>query len=292
MTTVNRDSRRGAPQLLAGTKNNRPRLLFFRPDDSHLPGYIREHLRSQEACLSIFFETVVVHGPVDYGEECERFEPDLTLLESGVYALRRAIRNTEAHREVPKLGFIHSDAYCVSRAVALGDMDAWGVEDIFTTSLSMRDYLPEIGNRLLMWPNFIDSEVVRDYGLPKTRPVLITGSLAPHYPWRNAVTRALAADYNLTVIPHPGWFDPEAARHTPKGADYIHLINSSWFVPACGTIAKDLVRKHFEVPGARSCLIAEPSSALKAAGFVDGVNCVLASEDEARGRSERAPSGA
>ena len=59
---------------------------------------------------------------------------------------------------------------------------------------------------------------------------------------------------------------------------YARAINASWFVPTCGTVAKEIVRKHFEIPGCKACLITEKSAALESAGFVDMQNCVFADE--------------
>jgi tetratricopeptide (TPR) repeat protein len=58
------------------------------------------------------------------------------------------------------------------------------------------------------------------------------------------------------------------------------MLNASWFVPACGTVAKEVVRKHFEIPACNACLIAEESPGLRAAGFVDMKNCVFAEEHD------------
>ena len=64
------------------------------------------------------------------------------------------------------------------------------------------------------------------------------------------------------------------------GADYARLINSSVFVPTCGTIANEVVRKHFEIPGCRTCLVTEKTPGLVAAGFSDMENCVFADEHD------------
>ena len=46
--------------------------------------------------------------------------------------------------------------------------------------------------------------------------------------------------------------------------------------PACGSVVRDIVRKHLEIPGSKACLVTEDTPALKAAGFEDMVNCVFA----------------
>ena len=58
--------------------------------------------------------------------------------------------------------------------------------------------------------------------------------------------------------------------------DYARMLNASWMAPTCGTIAKELVRKHLEIPATKACLITEQTAAVEAAGFADMQNCVFA----------------
>jgi len=60
------------------------------------------------------------------------------------------------------------------------------------------------------------------------------------------------------------------------GEAYARALNASLIVPTCGTQGGEVVRKHFEIPAAKACLVTEGTPALSAAGFVDGHNCVFA----------------
>jgi tetratricopeptide (TPR) repeat protein len=64
------------------------------------------------------------------------------------------------------------------------------------------------------------------------------------------------------------------------GEQYARMINASWIVPTCGTSEKEIVRKHFEIPASKACLVTEKSSALEYAGFVDMQNCVFCNDDD------------
>src|SRR5215813_52444 len=164
----------------------KPRLLFFRPGrnwTASLPQYILSHLRQQEKCLSLFFDVRTINGNCDYGRICDLYEPDLCLFESGVYGSPQDVRNTSAFPEIPKLGFLHADAYCLTRSVFLSNMERWGIDTYFTLSIAMAEYVPEIADQLFVWPNFVDPAICYDYKEPKKIPVLIIGSRAPHYPW-------------------------------------------------------------------------------------------------------------
>jgi Glycosyl transferases group 1 len=254
----------------------KPKLAFFRWTRPGLPRFIQRHLDEQVACLRHHFDVVLVDTDCDYAEVCETHRPDLALFESGVYAGPRRITNTSAFPDIPKVGFCNADTYCVTRSVFLSDMERWGVETYFTLSVSMAEYTPEIADRLFVWPNFVDPAVHRDYGQDKIVPVLFTGSQAAHYPWRSRVHSLVTQHFPSLTTPHGGWFDQNTAGRMVHGERYARLINSASVAPACGAIGREVIRKHFEIPAARSCLITERTPSIEAAGFVDMENAVFA----------------
>src|SRR6516162_7277725 len=192
----------------ADDKSKKPRLVMFRgkhvnwsPNNrrpapvSNLPHFIHSHLAQQIKCLSVFFDVSVILGDCNYAKICDQYQPDLALFESGIYGGPREITHISAVPSVPKLGFLHADAYCPTRNVFLSDMERWGIETFFTICVSMSQYIPDALDNLFVWPNFIDPLIYHDYGENKIIPVLITGSRAIHYPWRNAVSEAIAGHF-------------------------------------------------------------------------------------------------
>jgi hypothetical protein len=265
----------------AGTdRESHPRLLFFRFPKSGLPDFVRLHLDEHVRCLTQFFRVTVIDSDCDYDEVCDRYMPDLVLFESGVYSGPRKITNTNTHQSVPKVGLLNSDAYCITRSVFLSDMEHWGVGVFFSISVSLPEYLPSAADRIFTWPNFADSGLFRDYGEPKFTPILLTGSRAVHYPWRNEVSNRLAENFPSMSLPHAGWFSRSATANMLHGEKYARLLSGAKLVPTCGSIAKELVRKHFEIPAAGACLITEDTPSVRAAGFVDMENCIFASVDD------------
>lgn len=255
----------------------RPRVVFFRPSDQAFPEFVKGHFRDQERCLRQFFEVVVVQQEADYDEILDRVQPDLAIFESGVYARRgRSIKNTNKHPHVPKLGFLHSDAYCLTRSVFLADMEEWGVETYFAYALGATGYTPDIVDRTYLWPNFADRAVFHSYPGGKRETILLNGSRAPHYPWRVCVDRLLRDRFPVRSMPHAGWFDNESTRSMPHGESYARLLSSALIVPTCGTVAQEFVRKYVEIPATGALLLAERTPAAEAAGFVDMENCVFA----------------
>lgn len=258
----------------------KPRLVFFRWTKPGLPPFIQQHLQEQVKCLEHHFDVVVVSKDCDYEQVCETHRPDLALFESGVYAGPRRITRTSACPEVPKVGFCNADAYCATRSVFLSDMDRWGVDTFFTLAVSMAEYTPDIADRLFVWPNFVDGDIYRDYHQPKNIPILFTGSQAAHYPWRSRVHSIVTPQYPCMTTPHAGWFDDKAAGRMVQGASYAQLLNSALIAPTCGTIAREVIRKHFEIPASRTCLVTERTASIEAAGFVDMQNAVFAEQGD------------
>jgi hypothetical protein len=262
----------------------KPKLVFFQfKYDGSLPEFLLMHKRDHVRCLAEFFDVTTIDYDCDYGQICDQYQPDLTLFESAFnvsfsYCKRPRIVNIGACPNVPKLGFLHSDSFSQGRAGFFSDMDHWGIETFFTICTTAAEHVPEISDKLFIWPNFIDGEVYRDYGQWKNIPILFTGNQNALYPWRRKIIELVSKHYPALICPHPGFAPVRGVVKVMAGEPYARMLNASWFVPACGTVAREAVRKHFEVPGAKACLITEKSSALEAAGFVDMKNCVFADE--------------
>jgi hypothetical protein len=263
---------------------NKPKLVFFQYRyDPALPPFLLTHAREHVKCLAGFFDVTVVSDDCDYRQVCDRYEPDVTLFESGVNhdtCRRPQITHTDYAPQVPKLGLHHGDGFCNARAGFLSDMDRWGIETFFSIAVTMAEHTPAIADRLFAWPVFVDPSVYRDYGLRKNIPVLFTGNRDRFYPWRQDILRLLSRHYPVLICPHPGYEPNPVLSRIVVGEEYAAMLNASWFVPACGTVAKEVVRKHFEVPACGACLVTERSPALEAAGFVDMENCVFADRSD------------
>src|SRR5207302_353288 len=106
--------------------------------------------------------------------------------------------------------------------------------------------------------------------------VLFTGSQAAHYPWRNRINATISQYYPTLQCPHFGWHSERLTSRTVSGREYARLINAAMVAPTCGTIANDVVRKHFEIPACNTLLLTQQTPALEAAGFLDLTNCVFA----------------
>jgi tetratricopeptide (TPR) repeat protein len=261
----------------------KPKLVFFQNRyDGNIPEFLLIHIRDHVRCLAESFDVTVINRDCDYGQVCDAYQPDLALFESAEYhkCPKPKIANTHSNPQIPKLGLLNADAFSGSRAGLLSAMAHWGVETFFSISVTAAEHMPEIAENLFVWPNFIDPDVHRDYGEWKNIPVLLTGNTSPLYPWRRLVSKRIADYFPSLVCPHPGYRKTANPVKTLVGTDYARTINASVFVPSCGTVAKEIVRKHFEIPACKSCLVTEKSPALAAAGFIDMHNCIFADEHD------------
>lgn len=267
----------------------KPQLLFFQFHyDEQLPEFVLTHRTEHVVCLAQFFDVIVVTEDCNLDRMCDLHRPELILVESGVPnpACRRPeVSGLRTHQHIPRLGLMHSDAFCSGRTGFLSDMDSWGIDTYFCIAVAAPAYNPTIEARLFVWPNFVDPRVFHDYGQEKSVPVLFAGNQNPLYPWRRRVLRALSPFYDSSRLSHPGYASRDNAQYV-HGESYARLLNSAWFVPSCGTVAKEVVRKHFEVPAAKACLVTERTETLARAGFMDMENCVFADESDAADKIE------
>jgi hypothetical protein len=264
------------------SSQTKPRLIYFQNSyDNGLPEFLLTHKQEHVDCLSVFFDVTVIKHDCDYQEICDTFQPDIALFESGVNLLtcrRPKIANVRASSSIPRVGLLNADAWCETRSGSLSEMDHWGIETIFSISVTAPEHIPEIADRLFVWPNFIDPTVYRDYNEPKLIPVLLSGATAAQYPWRRRVYKLMAAQYPSLVCPHRGYLARSSFGQVLHGERYARTLNASQIAPVCGTVAREVVRKHFEIPACNTCLITERTRHIEEAGFVDMENCIFADE--------------
>jgi Glycosyl transferases group 1 len=265
-------------------KTAKPKLIFFQfRHDKNLSEIVLLHRQDHVKCLLEFFDVTVINEDCDYQQICDKYEPDITLFESGVnYRTihRLNIKNTNTYPAIPKLGLHNGDSWCEARTGFLSDMDYWGIETFFSICTTTAEHTPEIADHLFVWPNFVNSDIYRDYKQAKDIPVFFTGMQYALYPWREKINKIISQGYPSVTCPHPGYEKSNSAAQIIYGERYARIINSSWFVPTCGTLEKEIVRKHLEIPACNSCLITEKSPALEAAGFIDMQNCVFADKND------------
>jgi hypothetical protein len=262
----------------------KPRLLYFRAAyDTRLPKFLVNQAEEQVNCLRYSFDVTLITEDGDYRKYCDMYQPDLALFETGVplqLCRRPSITHVRENRDVPKIGFLNADGFGEGRSGFLSDLNHFDFEAVFAVATTASEYLSGIIDKVFYWPNFVNQEIYRDYRQDKCIPVLMTGNTSALYPWRQQMSRRVSSLYPTMTCPHPGYSGKQTATQFLVGEAYARLINSAQFTATCGTVAKEVVRKHFEIPACNSCLITDKSDGLLAAGFVDMVNCVFSEPDE------------
>ena len=262
----------------------KPKLIFFQYKyDAVVPEFLLTHKIEHVKCLSHFFNVVVISEDCDYQQVCEKYEPDVALFETGLQLTnvrQPAVINAKTNNQIPKIAFMNADPWGGTTSKVVSDLDRWDIKVLFSNSVTAAEHMQGIAENMFVWPNFIDPQVFRDYGLAKNIPVVLTGSVDPQYPWRYKVYNLLADNFPSLVCPHHGYSSRSGKERMLIGENYARVLNTAWFVPTCGTVAKEVVRKHLEIPGSKACLLTERSEALIAAGFVDFENCVFVDEHD------------
>lgn len=260
----------------------RPRLVLFRFQyEEDVPTFLRIHQEEHVKCLRQFFDVHVIANDCDYARVCDDVEPDLAVFETGLETARTHrlnICNTDAHPSIPKVALLNSDGCSELRSAILSDLDIWGIDTAFSISAVAPEHFGNLIPNLYVWPNFVDPSVFCDRGLPKLVPVILSGSTSPRYPWRREVFPKIIARCSVLVCPHPGYTAETRADFAMIGDEYARALNAARIAPTCGSISRELVRKHLEIPAARCCLVTEDTPTVRAAGFVDMVNCVFAGQ--------------
>ncbi len=261
--------------------SKKPKLLFFQWDhqpNQGLSHYMLLHANQHVKCLSCHFDVQIVNYDCDYAEVCDRYEPDVVLVESGFQSWvsrRPRITNKLANPHIPKLGFHNADAWGDRRSGFFSDMEEWGIGTFFSICTTTNEYMPYAAESTFIWPNFIDPDLFHDHGLEKVVPLMVSGKHGSLYPWRRSVYPLVTQLFPAIVLPQFA-YESALAPRTLSGEPYARAINSAKIALTCGTMAREVVRKHFEIPACGTCLVTEESAVLRAAGFEHMKNCVFA----------------
>ncbi len=262
---------------------DRPKLLFFEDDYTgvlpHLQiGYVSFFHRM----LAAHFELVIVSWDCDYGEEIDKARPDLVLFDGNFMSKETArelrIRNVPQVVDVPRVGLIRQDAGAPEILHVLERLEGFGVEAFFAIDSGFGQVHRSLADKLYYWIWAVDSNHAKDYGLSKDLLVSMTGHgyyMKGSYPWRRSIFAKVAFHFPCFLSNRPHRSTPE----TLVGQEYAKVLNRSRLSLSCGGHRRIFVRKMLEIPACRSLLVTEETETIRAAGFVDGENCLFADSD-------------
>lgn len=263
----------------------KPNLIVFRPPMLLIP-LNNQHVQFHKMikAFEVNFSVKIIDYSCDYNEVLEKMEPDLALFhfeEGTIGAIN--ISNVKNNNSIPKTGLATIDSSSVGKGFFYRYMQEYGVDDIFSIEVTTGEVFPEIKDNLFYIPHFIDSDINFDYKLEKNVPILLTGHFeSKFYKWRALVKKPLMDNFPTLYFRHPGYYTetdiPKILRIHGEG--YFKILNSSLIVPTCGSFKNTVLMKHFEIPGAKSCLICDENDTVKLHGFKDLENCVFCEPDQ------------
>jgi hypothetical protein len=234
--------------------------------------------------LSQDLDLTVIDEDFDYGEICDKYNPDFVIFDSpgGYRSVPLTISNINARQDIPRIGFTNNqDPHDTSRVALLRKMDELKIEKFFsTTGAATMRQSPELMGRVFIAPRYFDGEIYKDYGLEKDIPVSVFGwGVAPDfYSWRTSVVHQIFNYIPTFIYTHPGYgAKTERYRFPVEGVEYAKMLNRSHFSLADTTRLDYLVFKHLEIPGSGALLVSSPTPDVLYYGFRDMENCILGS---------------
>ena len=257
----------------------KPRLLFFEDDYSQvLPHFWQGHVEYVRKVLRTHFNLQIADTDREYERAVDEAEPDLILFDGGVLHFNgrkaRELTNLGSDNSVPLVGLLRTDADSPETIEAIDLLEGYGVEAFFSIDTGMGVCVGDLGGRLFYWPWSLDETLFRDYGMEKLYPVSMTGYgfiTDGTYPWRQCVFNPIAENFPCFVSNRPNRKSPILLH----GESYARVLNQSYVSLGCGCHRRILVRKMLEIPACMALLGTEETDTAKAAGFVDGENCLF-----------------
>ncbi|MCL6547536.1 MAG: glycosyltransferase [Alicyclobacillus sp.] len=139
-------------------------------------------------------------------------------------------------------------------------------------------------SNLMRWlPHWANTEVYRDYGLPKDIDLLLMGATTGWvYPLRLRMLETLSGRAGFVHHPHPGYqrFSPAEREQVYIGERYAREINRAKIFLTCDSVFHYPLMKYFEVPACNTLLFAPGSREVEDLGFIPGQHFVAIDEHD------------
>ncbi|WP_079504536.1 glycosyltransferase [Mesobacillus jeotgali] len=141
-------------------------------------------------------------------------------------------------------------------------------------------WYPEFANHMIWLPHHVNTEIFKDYHLPKDIDMLLMGSTrAEVYPLRVSMVNRLQHTPGFVHHTHPGYRKVgEKEQGVYVGESYAKELNRAKICLTCDSIYKYPLMKYYEITAANSLLLAPVSDELMDLGFIPGVNFISINE--------------
>lgn len=162
------------------------------------------------------------------------------------------------------------------------------IRHIFTASKhAFNKMYPELKERMIWLPHHVNTELFKDYELPKEIDLLLMGSASQvYYPFRAGVLNAMRDKTRFVYHKHPGYRDIMADENEYVRERYAREINRAKIFFTCGGTFQYPVAKYFEVLASNTLLLAPTFSEIEELGFIPDVHFVAVDESNFEEKAE------
>ncbi|MFE0565561.1 glycosyltransferase [Priestia megaterium] len=137
-------------------------------------------------------------------------------------------------------------------------------------------WYPELAHRFIWLPHHVNTEIYRDFQLPKSINFLMMGAIVRHiYPLRVIMLNMMKDQPGFVYHSHPGYTVVQNINQgSLVGEEYAKEINRSKMFLTCNSIYEYTLMKYFEVLGCNTLLLAPATKEIADLGIIDGVHFV------------------
>lgn len=150
------------------------------------------------------------------------------------------------------------------------------------------EWYPEYADRMKWLPKHINTNIFKDYKLPKEIDYLLMGAVHHRvYPLRYKILQEMNNQPGFVYHEHPGYRNiEEDEKDVFAGEKYAREINRAKIFLTCNSKYEYVLTKYLEIPACRTLLMAPSSNELSDMGFVPDKHFVSIHEDDFKEKAE------
>ncbi|HWP96290.1 MAG TPA: glycosyltransferase [Syntrophomonadaceae bacterium] len=152
-----------------------------------------------------------------------------------------------------------------------------------------QQWYPEFWKCFRWLPHHINTNVFKDYNLPKEINYLLMGAVNEKwYPLRVRILETMKDKPGFVYHQHPNYrnFSNEEWATLFIGQNYAREINRSKIFITCGGVYDYPLAKYFEVLACKTLLLAPTSPDIEGLGFIPGIHFIPINKDDFEEKAE------
>ncbi len=138
---------------------------------------------------------------------------------------------------------------------------------------------PDFTDNMYWFPHHANTNIFKDYKLPKDINYLLMGEVNSYYPLRQKILKTMNGKPGFVYHPHPGYRNFSQNERILVRKRYAREINRAKIFFTCDSILHYPVSKYYEIPACKTLLLAPTSKEIENLGFIPGVHFVDINED-------------